>query len=80
MSKNLVVRCPHCETSFEYYQSLFRPFCSEKCKMIDLGHWFKESYRVPLKETDKNTADLDSELENELDNELKNKEVENEEY
>lgn len=76
MSKNLIVRCPHCETSFEYYQSLFRPFCSEKCKMIDLGHWFKESYRVPLKVTEQN---LD-ESENEAESELEKKEVENEEY
>jgi uncharacterized protein len=28
----------------------YRPFCSERCKMIDLGAWATESYRVPVEE------------------------------
>ena len=31
-------------------QSRWRPFCSERCKMIDLGGWASESYRVPTTE------------------------------
>jgi endogenous inhibitor of DNA gyrase (YacG/DUF329 family) len=27
--------------------SAFRPFCSERCRMIDLGAWATEQYRVP---------------------------------
>lgn len=27
--------------------SLHRPFCSERCKLIDLGRWFNEEYVVP---------------------------------
>lgn len=50
MNKVLKVKCPTCETSFLYYDSEFRPFCSERCKMVDLGHWFEETYKVPLKE------------------------------
>jgi endogenous inhibitor of DNA gyrase (YacG/DUF329 family) len=49
MNKELTVKCPSCKKSFSYYQSENRPFCSERCKLIDLGHWFKETYRVPLK-------------------------------
>jgi endogenous inhibitor of DNA gyrase (YacG/DUF329 family) len=49
MNKNLTVKCPTCEKEFNYYSSEYRPFCSEKCRMIDLGHWFKESYTVPVK-------------------------------
>ncbi|NQV55432.1 MAG: DNA gyrase inhibitor YacG [Rhodospirillales bacterium] len=30
----------------------YRPFCSERCKQLDLGNWFNESYRVPVVETD----------------------------
>ena len=30
----------------------WRPFCSERCKMIDLGAWAAESYRVPAEEED----------------------------
>ncbi len=49
MNKIIMIQCPQCEKAFNYYQSASRPFCSEKCKMIDLGHWFEESYRVPIK-------------------------------
>lgn len=51
MNKALKIKCPQCELQFLYYSSEFRPFCSEKCKMIDLGHWFQESYKVPVKES-----------------------------
>ena len=54
MNKLLRVECPQCDKLFYYYESEFRPFCCEKCKMIDLGHWFEESYRVPSKELDPN--------------------------
>lgn len=50
MNKVIMVKCPTCEKQFSYYTSEFRPFCCEKCKLIDLGHWFKESYKVPSKE------------------------------
>ena len=67
MNKALKVKCPQCETIFFYYQSPSRPFCSERCKMIDLGHWFEESYRVPEKEL----------VINEVNNEKNNNEKEN---
>jgi endogenous inhibitor of DNA gyrase (YacG/DUF329 family) len=44
--KKIDVNCPHCKKKFNYYDSDFRPFCTEKCKMVDLGHWFDESYSV----------------------------------
>jgi len=31
-------------------ESVYRPFCSERCKLIDLGAWASESYRVPVVE------------------------------
>ena len=46
MEKELLVKCPQCKKSFKYFTSEFRPFCEEKCKMIDMGHWFGESYEV----------------------------------
>ena len=30
----------------------YRPFCSERCKMIDLGAWATESYKIPVEEDD----------------------------
>jgi len=40
------VRCPTCHQSFVYGESKFRPFCSERCRLVDLGRWFKEEYKV----------------------------------
>lgn len=44
--KKINVKCPHCKKEFDYYQSSFRPFCCEKCKMVDLGQWLNEEYTV----------------------------------
>ena len=30
----------------------WRPFCSERCKLLDLGNWVDEKYRVPDENTD----------------------------
>lgn len=48
-SKPLRVKCPHCKEEFLYYSSEFRPFCSERCRMVDLGHWLEGSYGIPAK-------------------------------
>jgi endogenous inhibitor of DNA gyrase (YacG/DUF329 family) len=45
--KKLEVTCPNCRKRFDYYSSAWRPFCSEKCRLIDLGQWLTESYSVP---------------------------------
>lgn len=43
-----VVTCPQCGKEVEWSEkSPFRPFCSERCKLIDLGQWANERYRVP---------------------------------
>ncbi|HEV8096746.1 MAG TPA: DNA gyrase inhibitor YacG [Burkholderiales bacterium] len=42
------VPCPHCGKPAPLApQNEWRPFCSERCKMIDLGAWASEAYRVP---------------------------------
>jgi endogenous inhibitor of DNA gyrase (YacG/DUF329 family) len=41
-------------------ESRYRPFCSERCKLFDLGDWAMERYRVPEEDQDKpETADPD---------------------
>ncbi|MES9844469.1 MAG: DNA gyrase inhibitor YacG [Candidatus Sedimenticola sp. PURPLELP] len=41
-------RCPTCSKRFEWdSQSPWRPFCSERCRLIDLGEWLDEGYKVP---------------------------------
>lgn len=48
-----IVACPHCGKGIEWKpDNRFRPFCSERCKMVDLGAWATERYRVPVVETD----------------------------
>ena len=44
----MIVRCPGCGTETPYEGNPFRPFCSERCKRIDLGKWASEDYRVPV--------------------------------
>jgi uncharacterized protein len=56
-------RCPTCRQPVEWENNEFRPFCSERCQMIDLGRWASEDYRVPLAETpDGLITDFDREL------------------
>jgi endogenous inhibitor of DNA gyrase (YacG/DUF329 family) len=44
-----IVTCPTCGKSVRWsIEDRFRPFCSERCKLIDLGQWATEQYRVPV--------------------------------
>jgi uncharacterized protein len=46
------VKCPTCGRSIEWSdQSPFRPFCSERCRLIDLGAWLTEKHAIPDSET-----------------------------
>ena len=41
------VKCPSCRAPCVYAPSnKWRPFCSERCRSIDLGAWASERYRV----------------------------------
>lgn len=45
------VRCPHCQREIDWSERWpQRPFCSERCRLIDLGAWASEDYRIPGKE------------------------------
>lgn len=42
-----IVRCPHCGGRSIYTAgNPWRPFCSERCRQLDLGAWGNEDYRV----------------------------------
>jgi len=41
------VRCPRCGAACEWAGNPQRPFCSLRCRLIDLGAWLDERYRVP---------------------------------
>ena len=47
MSQPLTVDCPTCGAPVEWKATnLNRPFCSDRCKLIDLGAWATDQYRV----------------------------------
>ncbi|HSW40760.1 MAG TPA: DNA gyrase inhibitor YacG [Acidobacteriota bacterium] len=39
--------CPRCGKETETEQNPFRPFCGERCKLIDLGNWISGTYNIP---------------------------------
>jgi endogenous inhibitor of DNA gyrase (YacG/DUF329 family) len=39
-------RCPTCKKAVEEEEKYF-PFCSERCRWVDLGRWLDEDYRIP---------------------------------
>ena len=48
-----VVNCPSCGKPVPWQpESTWRPFCSARCRQIDLGAWASESFRVEVQEHD----------------------------
>lgn len=46
-------RCPQCrQPSSLEASNRYRPFCSERCKLLDLGEWFAEKHSIPVTESD----------------------------
>ena len=44
----LIVKCPTCKKSVPWLaEQIFKPFCCDRCKLIDLGEWAMEEKRIP---------------------------------
>ena len=42
-----IVTCPHCRKRMAWSsENAHRPFCSERCRLIDLGAWASDTYRI----------------------------------
>lgn len=52
------VKCPKCGRLKEYDGNEFRPFCSERCKLLDFGAWANEEYALPAEATELTEEDL----------------------
>jgi endogenous inhibitor of DNA gyrase (YacG/DUF329 family) len=52
-----VVRCPTCGRAFEIEQSKAPPFCSSRCRQIDLGRWLDETNSVPCEPSEDQPPD-----------------------
>jgi len=58
MATPRTVACPQCGAAVEWTEaSQWRPFCSERCKLIDFGGWASESYRIAV--PDESDADAE---------------------
>lgn len=62
------IKCPQCGR-FAFYspENPFRPFCSERCKLIDLGEWASGSYAIPAENNTPTEADQPWNAEDEED-------------
>lgn len=59
--KQRMVRCPHCgQPALFSSENPARPFCSERCKLIDLGQWANESYKVPAENQTPSPEDVEA--------------------
>ncbi|MGI8469616.1 MAG: DNA gyrase inhibitor YacG [Pyrinomonadaceae bacterium] len=60
-----LVKCPTCGKKTEYGGNEFRPFCSERCKLLDFGAWADEEFALPDETSSLTEEDLQK-IENEL--------------
>lgn len=49
--KKTMLRCPQCGKLTFWEDNRYRPFCSARCRVVDLGAWIDEDYRLPTQET-----------------------------
>jgi endogenous inhibitor of DNA gyrase (YacG/DUF329 family) len=48
------VKCPGCGATVRWSdENRYRPFCSQRCKLIDLGAWATDRYAIPGSSTDR---------------------------
>jgi endogenous inhibitor of DNA gyrase (YacG/DUF329 family) len=64
-----LVKCPTCGREAEYTGNEFRPFCSERCKLIDFGAWADEEFALPA-ETESLTEEDLVKIEKELNDKM----------
>jgi len=53
-----LIPCPTCKRDIEWNEQFpWRPFCSERCKLVDLGAWMSEARAIPGEPLDESAAD-----------------------
>ena len=50
--KTTTVSCPSCKKRTTWENNPFKPFCSERCRLIDLGKWASGEYKIPGEKKD----------------------------
>lgn len=54
-----IVKCPYCGRAAEYEGNEYRPFCSERCKLLDFGAWADEEYTLPTEASELTDEDIE---------------------
>ncbi len=54
------ISCPICKKNTTLKENPWRPFCSQRCKLIDLGKWAGEEYRISTKDEDYSSLEEDT--------------------
>lgn len=55
------VKCPTCGRQLEWSPaSPWRPFCSERCKLLDLGAWLTEQHAIPGERVEDDDRETDA--------------------
>jgi endogenous inhibitor of DNA gyrase (YacG/DUF329 family) len=52
------VKCPQCGREAEFEGNGFRPFCSERCKLLDFGAWANADYKLPAESAELSENDI----------------------
>ncbi len=69
LTMTLKVNCPTCNKEVVWQtSSKFRPFCSDRCRLIDLGDWAEENHKIsqPVQQDVKLSEEMLDQLEDEL--------------
>ena len=54
----LTLACPSCQKTVLWNAEFpFRPFCSDRCRLIDLGEWASENHRIAGDDLDINSEE-----------------------
>ncbi len=57
------IKCPECGETTDYsLENEHRPFCSKRCKLIDLGEWIEGEYRINSEESYQTSESLEKEF------------------
>lgn len=66
MTKSMKIKCPVCKKETLWENNPFKPFCSERCRLIDLGKWASEDYRIPGEKKDMPDGDKSEKKDGEI--------------
>ena len=58
------MKCPICKKTVQQQDNPYRPFCSERCKLLDFGNWADGNYAVPAHDEHPSLEEVDQQLAN----------------